>query len=191
MGQAAFAFQYNKPLLWFSCLNLRGLLSVRFVISIQMTDLAAQFRRCISHRLPSPLVALTPAPTNLRWLYLLALFQLVAGPLVLVTVLTFCEITVRETPTQGLTEALSAAWHSSEVQSLIQNATGVPVDDSNAPLPVDSGRQEGKKMTWCVWQKPTIKDWTWPVENTAGFTRLSVWTPAWPQAPPGPPPRVA
>jgi hypothetical protein len=104
---------------------------------------------------PSHFEVLTPAPTNLRWLYLLALFQLVAGPLVLVTALTFCEITVREVPTQGLTEALSSAWHSPEVQALIQNATGVPVDDSNAPLPIDSGRQEGKKVTWCVWQKQT------------------------------------
>jgi len=140
---------------------------------------------------PSHFEVLTPAPTNLRWLYLLALFQLVAGPLVVVTVLTFCEITVREVPTQGLTEALSSAWHSPEVQALIQNATGVPVDDSNAPLPVDSGRQEGKKLTWCVWQKPAIRGWTSPIESKAAFTWLRVWTPAWPQAPPGPPPRVA
>jgi hypothetical protein len=113
------------------------------------------------------------------------------GNRVLVTVLTFCEITVRETPTQGLTEALSSAWHSPEVQALIQNATGVPVDDSNAPLPVDSSRQEGKKMTWCVWQKPAIRGWTSPIESKAAFAWLRVWTPAWPQAPPGPPPRVA
>ena len=130
-------------------------------------------------------------PSNLRWLYLLALFQLVAGPLVLVTVLTFCEITVRETPTHGLTEALSSAWHSPEVQSLIQNATRLPAKDSNAPLPVDSSRQDGKKMTWCVWQKPLIRGWTSPLESTDAFAWLSVWTPAWPQAPPGPPPRVA
>jgi len=140
---------------------------------------------------PSHFDVLTPAPTNLRWLYLLALFQLVAGPLVLVTVLTFCEITVREVPTQGLTEALSSAWHSPEVQALIQNATGVPVDDSNAPLPVDSGRQEGKKVTWCVWQKPAIKCWTSPIESKAAFAWLKAWTPALLLALTGPPPRVA
>jgi len=140
---------------------------------------------------PSHFEALTPAPTNLRWLYLLALFQLVAGPLVLVTVLTFCEITVREAPTQGLTEALSSAWHSPEVQALMENAKGLPNNDSNAPLPVDSSRQDGKKVIWSVWPKPALTGRTTLVEGTAAFAWLSVWTPAWPQAPPGPPPRVA
>jgi hypothetical protein len=124
-----------------------------------------------------------------RSLYLLALFQLVAGPLVLVTVMTFCKMVVHETPTQGVVKAMTSAWHSDEVQSLVDVACDRQARDEQGPVPSKKQTTEHGKFIAIAWdvvpqavklslQASCPEDWT------------STWTPAWPQAPPGTPPRV-
>jgi len=61
---------------------------------------------------------------KMKPLYWLALFQLVAGPLMLVTVITFCKLTVREVPALGVAEAMSRAWESDEIKSLLMASDG-------------------------------------------------------------------
>jgi len=125
-----------------------------------------------------------------RHLFLLALFQLVAGPLVLLQVSVFCSLTVREAPRQGLAVAAVKAWHHPTFQSLLaaSNTSGLELD-KRLPAGNDGNTAPAKvKLHFLAWlplpalcQSPVkLTDWTDPASH---------WTPAWPQAPPGPPPR--
>ena len=49
---------------------------------------------------------------KMRFPYLLALLQLVGGPLVLLHVSVFCKATLEEAPRVGIAKAAAAAWHS-------------------------------------------------------------------------------
>lgn len=123
---------------------------------------------------------------SLRSLYLLALLQLVAGPLVLVTVLTFCKVAVREAPQQGLAKAMSSAWTSHEVQTALQSVSDELGDTSkSAPLKVT---KEKLKLIGIAWAELRMV----PHEGVCPcvMARGEVWTPVWPQAPPGEPPRI-
>ncbi len=131
---------------------------------------------------------MTSAPRKIRWLYLLASFQLVAGPLVLVTVTTFCKITVRETPSLGVVKAMSVALHSDEVTMLVNAASDAQRDDSQSSLPVKKTKSVEKKITAVAWQ-PLVIVWAEAAPVSAPVSEHR-WTPAWPQPPPGPPPRV-
>ncbi len=128
---------------------------------------------------------------KLRSLYLLALFQLVAGPLVLFQVSVLSKMVVREAPSHGITKAVTLAWNSSEFQSalsetdlpdLVKSKQTTPTSDPKATL-------VKVKMPCIDWQDARL---VWvnastPVPRTDG---ARTWTPAWPQPPPGPPPRV-
>jgi len=124
---------------------------------------------------------------KLRPLYLLALLQLVGGPLVLLHVTAFCKLTLDETPRMGMAKAAVAAWKSDGFQEAL-------VADSLPEKPV---RKEGDgpkpKMET---QAPSTFDFpTAPaavdVGSGAVAVRVVTWTPRWPNAPPGPPPRFA
>jgi hypothetical protein len=130
-------------------------------------------------------------PLKLRTLYLLALFQLVAGPLVLFQVSVLSKMVVREAPTHGISKAVSLAWNSPEFQAalsegelpeLVKSKQTAPTSDPKATL-------VKVKMPCIDWQDTRL---VWvnastPVPRTRG---ARTWTPAWPQPPPGPPPRV-
>ncbi len=130
-------------------------------------------------------------PLKLRSLYLLALFQLVAGPLVLFQVSVLSKMVVREAPAHGISKAMSLAWNSPEFQSalsegelpeLVKSKQTAPTSDPKATL-------EKAKMPCIDWQAAPI---VW-VNASTPLQRMDgarTWTPAWPQPPPGPPPRV-
>jgi hypothetical protein len=124
-----------------------------------------------------------------RSLYLLALFQLVAGPLVLVTVMTFCKVVVHEAPAQGVVKAMTSAWHSDEVQSLVDVACDRQAQDGQAPVPSKKQTSEPTKFIAIVWDA-VPQNFAASPEGISPHDWASTWTPAWPQAPPGTPPRV-
>ncbi len=128
---------------------------------------------------------------KLKLLYILALFQLVAGPLVLFQVTLFCKLTVSETPRQGIAKAFGKAWSSNEFQASIQNADGVKKEAAKSPLPTsDPGERLIKaKVPWIVWQPAPLRILA-DTELVPCSDWARMWTPTWPQAPPAPPPRV-
>lgn len=142
-----------------------------------------------------------------RLLYLLALVQLVGGPLVLLQVTVFCKMTLRESPQTGLAKATSRAWNSQEFQSALIAADPSPArasdqaDLASDPIQKAPGKKsptgdplksglEKSKLPITPWRAaPVILAVS--SSHCGIIDRTRTWTPAWPQAPPGPPPRVA
>ena len=126
---------------------------------------------------------------NVRMLFLLVLFQLVAGPLVLVTVLTFCKVVVREGSEQGLPAAVAKAWNCHEVQTLLHAVAGEESPATSKPLgPDKKSKPVEKKITGMAWAGVP---WIFAEHEPHRVRQGSrAWTPAWPQAPPGTPPRM-
>ena len=153
-------------------------------------------RACLRIRgLHSPLRSFTfagvnslPKPTRRQWLYLLALSQLVGGPLVLMQVMVFCRVTAREAPSQGLVKAVSVAWHSEEFQAQIIASNDQRTHQADSTFPpkktVGNSKIQGIVSTALrapsIVQSATMKWASWK----------TLWTSAWPQAPPCPPPRA-
>jgi hypothetical protein len=126
-----------------------------------------------------------------RHLYLLALFQLLVGPLVLVQVTMFCTLTVRELPQHGVAAAVARAWHNDQFQSLLNASHEERIETSKSSLPDASGKAKLKvaKISMVAWQAlPALP--AAPAKLGSLPAHAEAWTPAWPQAPPGPPPRV-
>lgn len=125
-----------------------------------------------------------------RILYLLALLQLVGGPLILLQVTFFCKLTLREAPEIGIAAAASQAWNSDEFQAVLIG--DIPKRNQNQfphPSQDPGSKVEKVKSPFIHWQTEA------PFVDTAcvRWKMISVervWTPAWPQAPPGPPPRL-
>ena len=118
-------------------------------------------------------------------LCLLALFQLIAGPLVLVTVFSFAKVTVREAPSQGVVNAMSAAWRSHEVQTALHVANDDARDTSkSAPTKAAKDKVKLIGISWSGTRVVIDAAATQSVQ-----ARVETWTPAWAQAPPGTPPR--
>ena len=126
---------------------------------------------------------------KMRPLYLLALLQLLGGPLVLLHVTVFCKLTVREAPHVGFTEAAARAFASDEFRECAH--TGLPKRDT----PAKNSREGEPKPKL---EKPSQPPAPWmaerkifahDVKSTAIADVQRTWTPAWPNAPPGPPPR--
>ncbi len=127
--------------------------------------------------------------SKLRYLYLLALVQLVGGPLVLLHVTVFCKLTLDEAPRMGVAAAAMKAWHAEGFQEAL-------VADFS---PEKNGRRDGDKPKPepDKAKQPPIP-WGNPVRRAAPHEggqsiaeRAVTWTPRWPNAPPGPPPRFA
>lgn len=129
----------------------------------------------------------TPPRLRARTLYLLALSQLVAGPLVLTTVFLFAKTTVREAPRQGLVKAMSSAWQSDEVQTAL-HAVSEDSQDASKSAPTKATKDKAK-LLGIAWTAANLP-FHLPAEAFV-LTQLETWTPAWPQAPPGTPPREA
>lgn len=128
---------------------------------------------------------------KMRWLYLLALAQLVGGPLVLLQVTVFTKLTLHEAPRMGVAKAAVRAWHSDDFQAVLIAADVARKDDSKAPAPTGGSKPklEKAKMPVVPWMVAPVS-----LACLSSHCRIvdhaRVWTPAWPQAPPGPPPRV-
>ena len=126
---------------------------------------------------------------KMRPLYLLALAQLVGGPLVLLHVTVFCKLTLREAPRVGFADAAVEALVSDEFRECA--IAGLPKRDTPAK---DSREGDPKPKLekphhppapWMAERKIFADD----VKGTAIADTARTWTPAWPNAPPGPPPR--
>lgn len=84
---------------------------------------------------------------NTRKLYLLALFQLVGGPLVLLAVLLFSKFSVRHVAERGVVvgiveTAKSQEWKSA-MQDLLQEAAGLPsTQQDKLPVKVKDAKQK-------------------------------------------------
>ncbi len=128
---------------------------------------------------------------KLRWLYLLALAQLVGGPLVLLQVTVFTRLTLHEAPRMGVAKAAVHAWHSEDFQKVVAAADVARKNDSKAPAPTEGPQPKLEKG-----KLPVVPWMTAPVSMACLSSHCPIvdhariWTPAWPQAPPGPPPRV-
>ena len=139
---------------------------------------------------------MTTSAQKLRALYWLALLQLVAGPLVLVQVAIFCKMTARELPQQSVTEAMSRAWDSREFQTALAVSDGTGAVDESKPSspskrePNPKAKKDGAKFFVIEWQRVPVL-LAVPMNAMERTMCAKSWTPAWSQAPPGPPPRVA
>ena len=127
---------------------------------------------------------------KLRLLYVLALAQLVGGPLILMQVTLFCKLTVKEVPRMKVAEAAARAWHSDEFQTALAAGVSTNRGETKTPPPSREPKDHPDKA------KPPVIPWQRDhlalAVNSAACSvvnRERIWTPAWPQAPPGPPPR--
>jgi hypothetical protein len=123
-------------------------------------------------------------------LYLLALLQLVGGPLILLQVTLFCKLTVRDAPQIGIAAAVSHVWNSDEFQEAFDRNVAV-YNQEQSPHPLKDQKTKADKSKF-----PFVIGKTQPPLITVSCIRWKaiacerIWTPTWPQAPPGPPPRV-
>jgi hypothetical protein len=126
---------------------------------------------------------------KLRYLYLLALAQLVGGPLVLLHVTVFCKLTVREAPRVGFVEAAAGAFASDEFRACA--SAGLPKRETPAKESPESDpkpkleKPSQPPAPWMAERRIFAHD----VKGAAIAETARTWTPAWPNAPPGPPPR--
>ncbi|MCE2961141.1 MAG: hypothetical protein ACK56K_05495 [Akkermansiaceae bacterium] len=126
---------------------------------------------------------------KMRPLYLLALAQLLGGPLVLLHVTVFCKLTVREIPRVGFTEAAVAAFSSDEFRecaNAVMPNRDTPGKDSREGDP--KPKLEKPNQPPAPWAADRV-DFVHDVLCTSVADKKRTWTPAWPNAPPGPPPR--
>lgn len=128
------------------------------------------------------------APRNKRWLLLLALFQLVAGPLVLLQVMVFCQVAAEKAPEQGIVKAATEAWQSAEFQRTLDVASAVHTSRSEVPTPEKTFQPEQTKLFGTLWE-PMTGLVRVSADTVAGTLMKRSWTPVGLQAPPGPPPR--
>ncbi len=126
-----------------------------------------------------------------RFIYLLALVQLVGGPLVLLQVTVFCKVALREAPRVGMAKAAVRAWQSDDFQTVLAAADGIRSKESKSLPPTGDSKLKLEKA------KPPMISWEPAAlilsqlsDHCKIADRARTWTPAWPQAPPGPPPRV-
>ena len=126
---------------------------------------------------------------GIRPLYLLALFQLVAGPLVLFCVMILCQETVREAADHGVATAVSMAWKCPEFQAALATVDRSDLSKKETP---HRGPQEDPvkvEMPPIAWQATPVVLVNDPRRvPLRGIARR--WTPVLPVPPPGPPPRL-
>ena len=128
---------------------------------------------------------------KLRWLYLLALAQLVGGPLVLLQVTVFCKMALYEAPRAGMAKAAAHVWNSDDFQAVLATADVAKTGEkkSSIPTPDSKLKLEKAKSPMISWeQSPLVLALL--SDHCKIADRARTWTPAWPQAPPGPPPRI-
>lgn len=133
--------------------------------------------------------------SQFRHLYLLALFQLVGGPLVILPLVMVCKVTLTQTAQHGVVEGLRQApltkeWQRASVVLLHGEAALPDSHEKNGVPGTPEKFKEGKvKLDLAVWMTAAI-----PQPESAAIGRPCWrWLPSastWAHAPPGPPPRV-
>jgi hypothetical protein len=159
--------------------------------------------RCITQRNFFPLLAQTsecsilqtvmdsPRARKLRLIYVLALAQLVGGPLVLLQITLLCKLTLQEAPRVGMVSAAVQAWRSDHFQSVLTaGVSHAPGDTKSKPPARDPQPNPEKAKSPMILWSAGIKALITPTEDCEAGLRAKFWTPAWPHAPPGPPPRL-
>jgi hypothetical protein len=134
--------------------------------------------------------------SKFRHLYLLALFQLVGGPLVLVPMLLMSKAVVRETAQHGVVQGLHEVVVSQEwgdVREMFRKSRVVSELSSSTKAPAPGKQKKAKDG------KPKLDFMTWTTPAPMELEGVSVKRPAWEwqpmgsswaNAPPSPPPRV-
>jgi hypothetical protein len=129
---------------------------------------------------------------NVRPLYLLALFQLVGGPVVLLLVILLGKLSVPHVAEHGLTAGITETLQSKEWQAvtheLLQDGTALPASDKDK---IPTNPKETKAKLFVTDMDGPV---TAPVCATIGimpWSRSDVFACVRSQAPPGPPPRLA
>jgi hypothetical protein len=131
-----------------------------------------------------------PRARKLRLLYVLALAQLVGGPLVLLQLTFFCKLTLQEAPRVGMARAAVQAWHSDDFQTALWACVSTAPEEKKSPARDPQPDPEKAKLPVIPWAAGNLALFVPPDDSELGL-RSKFWTPAWPHAPPGPPPRVA
>jgi hypothetical protein len=132
--------------------------------------------------------------SKFRHLYLLALFQLVGGPLVLVPMLMMSKAVVRETAQHGVVQGFHQAMVSqewSEVRDILQNGgmMAEPSSSTKAPGQQEKTKDGKPKLDFAAWTMPALME----LEGVPVKRPAWQWQPMasnWANAPPSPPPRV-
>lgn len=128
---------------------------------------------------------------NTRRLYLLALFQLVGGPLVLLPVLLFSKLSVKHVAEHGLTAGITQAWHSEEwqdaVDEVLQGEAGLPATQKDK-LPPQTKETKAKLFATEL-DRPATAPGRWAATGLLPWSRLHETAATRPHAPPSPPPR--
>lgn len=134
---------------------------------------------------------------KMKILYLLALFQLVAGPIVIFQVSLLGRMTAGDVSVPEYARASGEAIQSSEFRTFPEKQISTAGEPSfpgkKAPASPQSPDTKGKAsdgktpaLPWkCIAAPPTPRP-----ELAAIAERIRVRLPVWPQAPPSPPPRV-
>ena len=127
---------------------------------------------------------------KMKLLYVLALFQLVAGPLMLMQVTVFCKMVVKESPRQGVAAAFEKSWSSEEFQAVLASPDPLKKGDAQSPQPAPEQKLKvEKKMPLMAWQAVVFLK-VLPSARIAWVMPERLQYGVWPQAPPAPPPRV-
>jgi hypothetical protein len=143
---------------------------------------------------PSYRFSMPRLPHKYRPLYLLALFQLVGGPVVLLLVMLFSKLGVHQVAQHGFAEGISQAWNSAEWQTAMN-----VVMQGEAGLP---STQKGKDKVPAKEKDTKVKFFATELERAVGAPMCDdleripwrsgdVFAMTRAQAPPGPPPRWA
>jgi hypothetical protein len=126
---------------------------------------------------------------KLRFLYLLALAQLVGGPLVLLQVTVFCKVALHEAPRAGMAKAAVRAWQSDDFQTVLAETDPTGNSQRKSTPPTRDPSLEKAKHPVVPWHTSRLI-----LADVSILCKIAdrarTWTPAWPQAPPGPPPRL-
>jgi hypothetical protein len=125
---------------------------------------------------------------NLKLLYLLALFQLVAGPLVLLQVTVLCKLTIREIPHEDTRTAFRKAWMSDEFQSILADARSLQKNEKS-PSPTSDPHGKSVKTPVIAWTEVPVLI-ACPIERVPCSDWARTWASNLAQAPPAPPPRI-
>jgi hypothetical protein len=129
---------------------------------------------------------------SLRHLCLLLLLQLAVGPLMLVGVVVLSKLAVTRTIEHGLVNGIIKAVQSDEWQSTCEQLASAIADGSNSSSPGKTPKpKEGKtKFTPIAWEYASALPEA-VIKKQPPWFEMESWASAQPQAPPGPPPRVA
>jgi hypothetical protein len=111
--------------------------------------------------------------------------------LVLLQVTVFCKLALHEAPRVGMAEAARVAWQSDDFQTVLTAADGDRFKKSKSLPPTrDPNLKLDKTKSPMVPWEPAPLIFSLLANHCKIADRARTWTPAWPQAPPWPPPRV-